>query len=362
MVWSKFIKCCSAIKGKCRRPSSKVDEAPTRTSEQTAIDLAACRRKLDLELATCLPLLKLMASHLRQIDQEVEQSVVQACSSFHEMAERARQAALTADGGFQHSGTDGASTISRTQSSLQSLLDHVRSASDFSLSAAQRLTKIENQFTQVHKCLNQVEQISETAELVALNGRIEAARAGTHGRSFAIVAEETKSLAKNAARTSAQIRDLVTEVSKDVTSTSEEIQKRVQNDATGMTVCEESIDQALKAIRLKDETLEQALRKSLELGESRAQDINRAIHNLQFQDAVSQRLHHIIGALEQVIEHFGRWAPPAHEVPADVENQWLDLLQKKYTMDSERKVHCALASATTTPSAPLELSSNVELF
>ncbi|EXF95303.1 chemotaxis sensory transducer [Pseudomonas fluorescens HK44] len=55
-----------------------------------------------------------------------------------------------------------------------------------------------------------IQDISRQTNLLALNAAIEAARAGSHGRGFAVVADEVRNLSRQAADSSAQIRQIAT--------------------------------------------------------------------------------------------------------------------------------------------------------
>ena len=92
---------------------------------------------------------------------------------------------------------------------IQSSLSQITNLLDLVETLATHVTGFAAAMDQVKRCSQDIEQIAETTNILALNATIEAMRAGEAGRTFAVVANEVKSLAGETRKATDEISDVI---------------------------------------------------------------------------------------------------------------------------------------------------------
>lgn len=134
------------------------------------------------------------AEVVKQSMEEMKQSV----GDISQSAAHASHAAQTAEQEVEQS---------RTQ--VQMSVVASRTLSDEINQAANTINKLADDTQNVSLILNVITSIADQTNLLALNAAIEAARAGEHGRGFAVVADEVRELASRTAQSTNEIRELL---------------------------------------------------------------------------------------------------------------------------------------------------------
>ncbi len=94
---------------------------------------------------------------------------------------------------------------------------------------ADKLNELSNEAEQVKSVLSIIGDIAEQTNLLALNAAIEAARAGEHGRGFAVVADEVRQLAERTQKSLVEINATISVIVQSILDASGAMNNNIEN-------------------------------------------------------------------------------------------------------------------------------------
>ena len=307
------------------------------------------------EVSASIPIIEILERQIHDAVKKGTSATDQLSSSFGEMATRAREVVGRAADAQRDDSDAG---VDQVRDLVSELLTQVRQTCNSTQQMAEMLSEIESDLQDVEHCISQIEEIANRSRMVSLNGQIEAARAQEHGDGFAVVASETGDLASNVSETSKRIREVVDRMSKSLHRTAEETHRLVKADQEATAQCEQRVEVMLSSLADYQNKLVENLDSTKTSSDQLAGAISQAVMTLQFQDAISQRMHHVIEAMSEMRESFSSVVGQPSRAAERLRDQRIAKIESKYCVDDERLVLTGQAAANVEPSQ----TSNVELF
>ena len=308
-------------------------------------------RELEARLGDALPVLPVVCRQLTESVEQVERSVVQVCGDFQAIADKAQESVTRATRDLGAGGGGGVRQLAdATAETIGRLLGRAEEAHTRLTGIAGRVEALEQQMQRIQTIIEQVGALSFALKILSLNARIEAARAGTAGAAFAVVAGETGKVAREAAALNQSIQDAIGRMSGDVRAIAREIRDRVLDGRHEVETARSEVGGTLGLLSEASDDLRRSTEATARDAGEVAQMIGRAVMALQFQDTISQRVGHAVDALREIEAELTGALPDG---PQQVSEGWEQRLKSRFTMAAE---HTALGGA------PAAAAGNIELF
>jgi len=141
--------------------------------------------------------------------------------------------------------------IERAQKEISSLNRSINDQYEKNMDVSNQLHQLSETTVQIRDVLGIISDIAEQTNLLALNAAIEAARAGEHGRGFAVVADEVRNLAEKTQKSLGEINITINTIVQSV----EDVSGRVRSNADSMQKLVESSEVSLEMMNGANEKI-----------------------------------------------------------------------------------------------------------
>jgi len=284
--------------------SSRGTQDVAKGSEQLARTASEAAGAVD-ELEAAIQQVKASSEVQKQSAAEAEEGMKQAAQAVEEVARSAQQMSSSAQQAAAIAQTGG--------QAVQETIQTMGRIQDQTLVSAQRVKELDKLGQQIGAIVETIEQIAEQTNLLALNAAIEAARAGEHGRGFAVVADEVRKLAEQAAASTKEISELIANV-------------------------RHGVEQAVQAMESTSAEVEKGFTRSSEANEALAQIVQAAqtvANEVQGVTAIAQQMS---ASVQQVLASVSSVRAAAEENAAAVQTMGAHAQQVAETISAVASV------------------------
>lgn len=302
-----------------RQPAQSEADPDQHPSEQAAAGLQHL-------LVEVLPAWK---HHAESARKQMETAVVQMGNSLSNVLQQFDQAGI---GHSQPSGSHSTSELlGLCERELQPVVNSLKDLIDGKEAMVGNIRKLADETQALRSMAGEVTSIAWQTNLLALNAAIEAARAGSTGRGFAIVAAEVRKLSMRSSETGKQMETRVEQISTIMGSTSESVQEANEHDKQAIDLSSNLVGDVLHHVRVLGDAADLMREHGLVVRD----EVEKLLMAMQFQDRVSQVLQSVISDMDRLMQQI----EPGSDAPLPGPQEWLQQLRQTYSMEEQNLAH-----------------------
>ncbi len=199
--------------------------------------------------------------------------------------------------------TNASKSLNIANTDIRELLEVIDITGQKELDLAQNISQLQEEANNVKDVLDLIADIADQTNLLALNAAIEAARAGEHGRGFAVVADEVRMLAEKTQKSLAEITSTINLVIQSVDQVSTEMQdnsKAFEEAINKAKTIDTHLDTVEDALNKADDISSTSAKRSLDMKEKMSEVINKMKDIRDISTANARSVEEVAGAAEHL--------------------------------------------------------------
>lgn len=149
-----------------------------------------------------------------------------------------------------------------------------------------------------------IADIADQTSILAINASIEAARAGSAGVGFAVIAGETQKLASDSKQITEKITSGIKGIAGTITSSFQRQTETLTSTVNHLQEAKKSFHQMTFNLAPQIKNIASSVQKSKNLSEAVTEKLGEITMSLQYQDATRQILEHIVKLVEEIQKEF----------------------------------------------------------